>query len=208
MSDRGGCGLAARGTTDEASRQTLPPLETTTTTTTTTTTATVPIERFYTVQRGDILAVIAADRGVTVEAIVELNDLESADAIQAGQVLEIPANVREHDASLERSADPRSSMALSRVFGVPRLVVMSFWPTTDHWSVEIPLDTLHTRLDVLADTGVADADRCTVRRPLSPKLRVAGVHGTTVVRWRLLRCIKYDHEQNTSMCSITTSGTM
>ncbi len=73
--------------------QTLPPLETTTTTTTTTTT--VPVERFYTVQRGDILAVIATERGVTVEAIVELNDLVSADAIQAGQVLEIPPNVRD-----------------------------------------------------------------------------------------------------------------
>jgi LysM repeat protein len=90
----GAAGLfAACGTTDEASRQTLPPLETTTTTTTTTTT--IPIERFYTVQRGDILAVIAADRGVTVEAIVDLNELASADAIQAGQVLEIPANVRD-----------------------------------------------------------------------------------------------------------------
>jgi hypothetical protein len=30
---------------------------------------------------------------------------------------------------------------------------MTFWPTPDHWSVEIPLDTPHTRLDVLADTG-------------------------------------------------------
>jgi LysM repeat protein len=85
--------LGACGTTDEASRMTLPPLETTTTTTTTTTT--IPQERFYTVQSGDILAVIAAERGVTVEAIVELNGLESPDAIQAGQVLEIPANVRE-----------------------------------------------------------------------------------------------------------------
>ncbi len=85
--------FAACGTTDEASRQTLPPLETTTTTTTTTTT--VPSERFYTVQRGDILAVIAAERGVTVESIVELNELTSADAIYAGQVLEIPPNVRE-----------------------------------------------------------------------------------------------------------------
>jgi len=85
--------LAACGTTDEASRQTLPPLETTTTTTTTTTT--IPVERFYTVQRGDILAVIASERGVTVEAIVELNELASADAIQAGQVLEIPENVRD-----------------------------------------------------------------------------------------------------------------
>lgn len=30
---------------------------------------------------------------------------------------------------------------------------MSFWPTLDHWSVAIPLDTPHRRLDVLADTG-------------------------------------------------------
>ena len=69
---------------------TLPPLETTTTTTTTTTT--IPRERFYTVQSGDILAIIANERGVTVDAIVELNELTSPDAIQAGQILEIPAN--------------------------------------------------------------------------------------------------------------------
>lgn len=31
---------------------------------------------------------------------------------------------------------------------------MSFWPTQDHWSVAIPLDTPHRRLDVLAATGV------------------------------------------------------
>ncbi|MDX2382357.1 MAG: hypothetical protein QNM02_21680 [Acidimicrobiia bacterium] len=30
---------------------------------------------------------------------------------------------------------------------------MSFWPTPEHWSVEIPLDTPHTRLDVLAQSG-------------------------------------------------------
>jgi hypothetical protein len=30
---------------------------------------------------------------------------------------------------------------------------MSFWPTPDHWSVAIPLDTPHRRLDVLAETG-------------------------------------------------------
>ena len=69
---------------------TLPPLETTTTTTTTTTT--IPQERFYTVQQGDILTIIAAQRGVTVQSIVELNGLESEDAIFAGQVLEIPAS--------------------------------------------------------------------------------------------------------------------
>lgn len=83
--------LASCGTTDEASRMTLPPLETTTTTTTTTTT--IPRERFYTIQRGDILAVIASERGVTVDAIVELNDnIDSPDDIQAGQVIEIPEN--------------------------------------------------------------------------------------------------------------------
>ena len=30
---------------------------------------------------------------------------------------------------------------------------MSFWPTLDHWSVAIPLDTPHRRLDALAPTG-------------------------------------------------------
>lgn len=81
-------GAVACGTTDEASRQTLPPLVTTTTSTTTTTT--ISQDRFYTVQPGDILTVIAAERGVTVQAIVEKNGLESKDDIEAGQVLEIP----------------------------------------------------------------------------------------------------------------------
>ncbi len=39
---------------------------------------------------------------------------------------------------------------------VPRFIdlpSMSFWPNADHWSVEIPLDTPHRRLDVLAETG-------------------------------------------------------
>src|SRR6187455_92433 len=31
---------------------------------------------------------------------------------------------------------------------------MSFWPNQDHWSVSIPLETPHRRLDVLAETGV------------------------------------------------------
>jgi len=30
----------------------------------------------------------------------------------------------------------------------------SFWPTADHWSAGIPLDTPHPRLDVLKETGV------------------------------------------------------
>jgi hypothetical protein len=38
---------------------------------------------------------------------------------------------------------------------------MSFWPTQEHWSVQIPLHTKHQRLQALAETGVvvlADAD--------------------------------------------------
>ncbi|MGZ4702995.1 MAG: hypothetical protein ACXV98_17445, partial [Ilumatobacteraceae bacterium] len=30
---------------------------------------------------------------------------------------------------------------------------MSFWPTQEHWSVQIPLHTAHHRLPLLADTG-------------------------------------------------------
>ena len=30
---------------------------------------------------------------------------------------------------------------------------MSFWPTLDHWSVQIPLHTPHFRMPVLAGTG-------------------------------------------------------
>ena len=46
-------------------------------------------------------------------------------------------------------------MALSAVSGIPRLGIMSFWPNAEHWSVKIPLETPHPRLEVLADTGVA-----------------------------------------------------
>jgi hypothetical protein len=33
---------------------------------------------------------------------------------------------------------------------------MSFWPTKDHWSVQIPLDTPHYRMPVLAAAGVVE----------------------------------------------------
>jgi LysM repeat protein len=88
-----GTGVAAGcGTTDEASRETLPPMVTTTSTTTTSTT--VPQDRFYEIQRGDTLAVIAAQFGVTVQSIIDLNQIENPDTIAAGQVIEIPANER------------------------------------------------------------------------------------------------------------------
>jgi hypothetical protein len=39
---------------------------------------------------------------------------------------------------------------------VHRLVAMSFWPTKEHWSVQIPLETDHYRMPVLAETGVVE----------------------------------------------------
>ena len=96
------------GTTDEASRQTLPPIQTTTSTTSTT--STIPNDRFYTIQRGDTLAVIAANFRVTVQAIVELNGLNNPDDIQAGQTIEIPPNVRESDtATTEKKRKKKTS---------------------------------------------------------------------------------------------------
>src|SRR5690606_28770491 len=39
---------------------------------------------------------------------------------------------------------------------VRKLIVMSFWPTQEHWSVQIPLRTDHYRMPVLADTGFVE----------------------------------------------------
>jgi LysM repeat protein len=85
--------LGACGTTDPASQERLPPIRTTIATTTTTTTTIPPGQRFYTVKPGDTLGNIAASFDVTVQSIVVLNGLASADAIQAGQTLEIPAGI-------------------------------------------------------------------------------------------------------------------
>ena len=42
---------------------------------------------------GDTLGKIAASFKVTVQSIVDLNKLASADAIEAGQTLEIPSGI-------------------------------------------------------------------------------------------------------------------
>ena len=81
------------GTTDKASRQTLPPIRTTTSSTTTPTTTFPEGQKFYTIQRGDTLQIIAASFGVTVQSIVDLNGMANPDAIQAGQTIEIPSDV-------------------------------------------------------------------------------------------------------------------
>ncbi len=80
----------ACGTTDPASQERLPPIQTTTPTTTTTTTTVAPGDFLYVVQSGDTLGKIAERFSVTIVAIVERNGLSSPDDIQAGQSLEIP----------------------------------------------------------------------------------------------------------------------
>jgi LysM repeat protein len=44
----------------------------------------------YTVQAGDTLAEIAARFGVTIQALVQANNIENVDYIEVGQVLVIP----------------------------------------------------------------------------------------------------------------------
>lgn len=65
-------------------------MQTTLPSTTTTSTTVAPSDFLYVVQSGDTLGKIAERFSVTIAAIVERNGLASADAIQAGQSLEIP----------------------------------------------------------------------------------------------------------------------
>ena len=41
---------------------------------------------------------------------------------------------------------------------------MSFWPTQDHWSVQIPLHSPHRRMQALAETGVVVSRRLRLSR--------------------------------------------
>jgi LysM repeat protein len=94
---------AACGTTDPASQERLPPIQTTMPTTTTTTIPVVPLDFLYVVQPGDTLGKIATEYSVTINAIMERNGLTS-DAIQAGQTLEIPEGLLVIDDS--RTTEP------------------------------------------------------------------------------------------------------
>lgn len=87
----GACAAAAAcgGSDDIASIETLPPIRTTTTTSTTTTVVDDNTYLFE-VRPGDTLSDIAAQFSVRVSDLVELNDLEDASAIRAGQIIEIP----------------------------------------------------------------------------------------------------------------------
>jgi LysM repeat protein len=93
MTVLGAASFAGCGTTDEASRETLPPIRTTIAITTTTSTTVPPGQRFYVIKPGDTLGTIAATLSVTVQSIVDLNGLANPDDIQAGQTIEIPSGV-------------------------------------------------------------------------------------------------------------------
>jgi LysM repeat protein len=93
ISALGALTFAGCGTTDEASRETLPPIRTTIALTTTTSTTVPAGQQFYVIKPGDTLGTIAAVLGVTVQSIVDLNGLANPDDIQAGQTIEIPTGV-------------------------------------------------------------------------------------------------------------------
>ena len=90
-----GIALVACGTTDEASRQTLPPIVTTTSSTLPATS--VPEEesrqRAYEIKRGDTLASIAAAFEVPVQSIIDLNGIDNPDSIAAGTTILIPQDI-------------------------------------------------------------------------------------------------------------------
>ena len=107
---------AACGTTDGASQERLPPIQTTVPSTTTTSTTVAPSDFIYVVQSGDTLGKIAARFSVTVQSIVERNGLASADAIQAGQSLEIPeGDIRVVMGGKEYSPPEISAMVLQKM---------------------------------------------------------------------------------------------
>ncbi len=49
-----------------------------------------PVQRTYTVQRGDELRHIAADHGVTMRSLLKINDVPDPDRLRVGQVLRLP----------------------------------------------------------------------------------------------------------------------
>ena len=84
--------LSSRGLGAEESLGELPPIRTTTTTSTTTTIPD-PNRYFYEVKPGDTLFAIGSYFQVPMTEIVALNNLEDADDLQVGQMLEIPSGL-------------------------------------------------------------------------------------------------------------------
>jgi LysM repeat protein len=75
---------------DEGSSGTLPPIATTTSTTIAITTTTEYVPVTYEIQPGDRLKGIAEQFGVDMKKLQVLNGITNPDAIEAGDVLQIP----------------------------------------------------------------------------------------------------------------------
>lgn len=71
---------------------TLPPIATTSTTTTTVFVTTTIVYLKHTVQPGETLFVIATAYGVTMDELIEINEIDNPDYIQAGDVLLVPSD--------------------------------------------------------------------------------------------------------------------
>ncbi|MGA0894374.1 MAG: LysM peptidoglycan-binding domain-containing protein [Ilumatobacteraceae bacterium] len=71
---------------------TLPPIATTSTTTTTIFVTTTIVYVKHTVQPGETLFIIADAYGVTMDELIEINEIKNPDYIQAGEVLLVPSS--------------------------------------------------------------------------------------------------------------------
>lgn len=80
----------ACGGGDESAAGTLPPIATTTSTTMLITTTTEYVPVTYEIESGDSLKSIAEQFGVDMKKLQILNGITNPDAIQAGDVLQIP----------------------------------------------------------------------------------------------------------------------
>ena len=136
----------------------------TTTSITTTIPPTTSQPRFYEIQSGDTLIEIAAAFGLPVQAVMEANGITDANVIFAGQIITLPLAVGDRGhvpATDHHVAAGHRPPCRHGAHSVDSPGVTSFWPTSDHWSVKIPLDTAHPRLDQLAERGwvaLRDAD--------------------------------------------------
>lgn len=97
-----------------------------------------PEPRRHRVRAGENLSLIAANHGVTVAAIVDLNDLTEVDHLSIGQVLSIP--VAATVTGPARTESPASGM----IWPVIGQITSYFGP---RWG------TRHTGLDIAAPTG-------------------------------------------------------
>lgn len=97
-----------------------------------------PEPRRHRVRSGENLSLIAANHGVTVAAIVDLNDLREVDHLSIGQVLNIPAAA----AVTGQARSPSSASGM--IWPVIGQITSYFGP---RWG------TRHTGLDIAAPTG-------------------------------------------------------